>query len=122
MSFDTDFDVYDAYYGSRSRQIPILPPVLEGRTYFNKARDRERAMKEGRASEPVGSETMILKRVVEPVTHWKRKVRYHWDGNDCNNRAGWGAKMKARVLDGAAFSELHYSSQCQMCRAKFLKA
>lgn len=117
-----DIDPHDEYYSRES--VPVLPPVINGKTYFNKAKDRDRAVMEGRATDPLPSNFYKLPRTYERLGKMPvPSVRFHWNGGSCAKDSwAWGAEARSRVLDGAAFDDLSKSSQCQRCRCEFEQA
>lgn len=119
---EQEHDAHDEYYSRES--IPVLPPIINGRSYFNKAKDRDRAVKEGRATDPLPSNFYKLSRTYERLPKEASvSLRYHWNGSVCAKDSWtWGAEARERILDGGSFIELKAREQCQRCRCEFEQA
>lgn len=116
---EQEHDVHDEYYSRDT--IPTLPPIINGRSYFNKAADRDRAVKEGRATDPLPSNFYKLPRTYERLPKGASvSLRYHWNGSACTKDSWtWGADAKSRVLDGAEFNALPLDDRCGACQYEF---
>lgn len=119
---EQEHDAHDEYYSRES--IPVLPPIINGRSYFNKAKDRDRAVKEGRATDPLPSNFYKLSRTYERLPKEASvSLRYHWNGSVCAKDSWtWDRDAKSRVLDGAEFNALPLEDRCRACQYEFARA
>lgn len=114
MSKEQD-DIHDEYFGRKA--IPVLPPMIGNRTYFNKAADRIKAINEGRATDPLPSNFYYLSRTHEKLKGSPGFVsRFHWKGGPCNSEA-LSDDEKGRIIDGSVFDALRIREKCHLCRS-----
>lgn len=105
--------------------IVSLPPVIDGKTYFNKASARRFAMTMGHATEPGFVEPVRMFR--KPQMRRERpkvKCIHHWSGSRCSRLGStwWSEATRARIVDGDRFIALAHQDQCQGCRREFENA
>jgi hypothetical protein len=119
----TERDPHQEYYGVR-QNIPVLPPVINGRTYFNKARDRRLAMDQGIATEPIGVIPTLPSAKRNKPYATNKFDKYHWEDSDCVRVRSkhWSPEQKDRVISGSEFNRVMKHERCMMCDSQYNKA
>mgnify|MGYP003440760722 FL=1 len=90
--------------------------IIGGRPYFDKAKDREMAMRTAQLPPTVG---------VKPMTFNTRRTgvftlrcaKYHLTDSLCVNsqRRFWSDKARDRIIDRSMFRLIHEDEQCVLC-------
>jgi len=140
-----DQDPHDEYYGKYllRMNIPTLPPEIGGIKYYNKASERDEAMRieaAARLPKSVNDSVKVFKRASErdaanaamravetanndvkfqPPSQYGRRFRrrFHLIGTHCAN-AGQkhGSKsLRARIVDVDSFFAIDKAARCHFC-------
>lgn len=96
---------------NRCQPIPVLPPVIDGRTYFNKAADRREAMLNGIATDPRKPSKPRERSPLPP-----NRDKFHLEGSSCDLYSGWwSSERKLSIVPLADFERLKLSKRCAKC-------
>ena len=98
-------EAFQRAYSRSAIDIPVLPPMIDDRTYFNKAKDRREAMAKGLASEPLKPKKPE-KRTIRDRTVYGRNVN-HLAGSTCDLYSGWWtSERKLSIVSLEEFEKL----------------